>query len=358
MFLVAAGLAAFVPLLQAQSFNELASAPDSKKVGPAVCGSAAEFWAIDTLFKELRLKALPGCVRVDTGACLPGTKNCFHLQGDYSQAGKSLVVSDPGTKSIVALDHLGVYKAHAWNMLGSDTWSGWWKANRAFREMLEQAESEAKSAGKTATTKALLRALPSFRSVLALSVESYNKSLGDELAARLRHVDSDTKAKSVLSLLQILKDSGVADDSEVIPDGQLPGLKVRTLVALRAQLTAYIDLEEEKAEAAAETAAAAREAEEAKRKSALAIIKGDRLTYYNMHLKGWYIYVPGRTRIMQPVEFQQASAMFTCDTNKNQTWEVRGSRFDGDNAVGEQYVATGLGSTCPSSAFRLSAFDQ
>ncbi len=73
---------------------------------------------------------------------------------------------------------------------------------------------------------------------------------------------------------------------------------------------------------------------------------------WSLYRKGWNIYGPGRCPIDKPEDFQQASTLFVCEMNKGGVWEVRGVKFDGDQKIGGNYVATGTGSTCPSSAFR------
>lgn len=87
-----------------------------------------------------------------------------------------------------------------------------------------------------------------------------------------------------------------------------------------------------------------------------AAAKGDRAPYVRMwrYSGGGRVYGPGRTPITTPDQMRTASALYFCSVKQGPvpTWTITGTHFKGDKRTGPDHVDTGVGSDCPSSAYK------
>jgi hypothetical protein len=287
--------------------------------GEIFCGSPEKFEA------QPGWKALPGCSAYD--------------HPDENAEGAALVLNNAKYYMRAVLD---AYDAANWDEVknqhyancisggggGRNTWSSdpeLAAAKPAYDAMCTQIEGALKQYERA--------------SGLMHEIELYYQKLSGSPASTIPPEDID----HIRALLDRADAEGIPRDWRVSgSDGSTPTLE---------NLRAALDPAREKIESARAASKAARDAKFAP----YARVGGDRVAYVERFLGGIVVYGPGGETIEEPDEFAEADALYLCSVDRNYSppvWEVEGTHFEGDKKVGPTYVATGVGSACPSSAFK------
>src|SRR5579872_1407145 len=369
-------LAVFVaPWLHAQSFSE--TVLKTEKHAP-VCGDMKAFHERSTVAN------LPGCVEVENRACPEGASKCINFYPYVLAKSKIELEPAPASISITPIDDLGYYKARFWltsliisrstsfkeklildRSNGADTFDEIWewrehlKALGQLQKEINEALESAK-AGKLPNSQGFIDTFPAYNAWFETwgpQLESKVKSkfletikVLDETSRKKNYIGDVSEARRALNIIRVLTDNGTADDYQILYEDRDLTIQTRTIGPLRTQLTSFLADIEPKAEAQKHQK---QEREQNKWGPYLAVIKGDRLQYLNSYREGWTVFGPERSIIQKPQDFVQARAMYTCYVDeKTLTWSVRGGHFEGDRQIGGDYVATGVGRECPSSAFK------
>ncbi len=331
-----------VGLLMALLWATPAFAFDQRHLTPQVCGSVQQYE------QERIWENLPGCVNVGAEMC--ASDSCVNYGG----------------RAITWDDDTGAFKAmfmQFYNAWDGGEYDDAETAVSIIRSNMNDLVRDTE-AGRVRPSKALRAAWPYFDGHLKyIHVLSQRY---DQVKELMEHI-----AQNYMNILNSLEDSGdnlaqIAASSAArnlqqqlgraekaqIPEGwmvsDVSGKHVLSLADLRKEVGKW--------QATADQRLATVDAQfKAKWAAYDAVVKGDRVRFLEHFKKGTIVFGRGGVRLTRPEQFKTATAMFIClGSNPRQvtpTWEVSGAYFRGDKQTAP-YSDTGVGSTCPTRAFR------
>ncbi len=334
-------LALFVALLWATP----ALAFDQRHLAPQVCGSVQQYQ------QEHTWESLPGCVNVGAEKC--ESENIYSC---ITYGGRAITWDDD-TGSFKGL-FMTFYNAwdggdyedaetavstirSTMNDLVRDTEAGRVRPSKALREAYEYFNDHLKYVhGLTLgydQVKEVMEGINQSYMRIATSLED----AGDNLA----QIVASSEGRNLQKLLDRAAKANIPEGWMV--SGTL-GQKPISLADLRKQVGQWQATSDQRL---ADT--------EAKYKAKWAaydtVVKGDRVRFLEHFKKGTIVFGRGGVRLTTPQQFKTATAMFIClgsdPRQVTPTWEVQGAYFQGDKQTAP-YSDTGVGSTCPTRAFK------
>jgi len=318
---------------------------DERKLAPKVCGSQQQYE------QEKSWESLPGCVNVSDKPCpSENVYACITYRGHA-------VTWDDDTGQFKGA-FMAFYKA--WDTGEYDDAA---VAVDLIRSNMNDLVSDAKS-GRAHPSKALFAAYPlindhliavatlsdSYKSVAKLmdSINQHYMQIHASLGESRDNIHQAIAAGEARGLKQDLERAEKAN----IPAGWMVsgtrGQQPISLADLRKQVGQW--------QGTADQRVAKADAEfKAKWVAYDSVVKGDRVAYLEHYKKGTIVFGRGGVHITTPEQFKAATAMYIClgsdPRQLTPTWEVQGAYFQGDKQT-TPYSDTGVGSTCPTRAYK------
>ena len=318
---------------------------DQRHLTPQVCGGVQQYE------QERIWENLPGCVNV-------GAQKCEE-ENIYS-------CITYGGRAITWDDDTGSFKGlfmHFYNAWDSGEYDDAETAVSLIRSTMNDLVRDTE-AGRAHPSKALREAFPLFNDHLK---HVHGLALRYDQVREVMHQINQSYMLIVTSLedsgdklAQIGASAGVRDLRQALERAEKAQIPEDWMVSgtLRQQPISLADLRKQlvKWQATADQRLAATDAAyKAKWAAYDSVVKGDRVRLLEHFKKGTTVFGRGGVRITSPQQFKTASAMFIClgsdPRQVTPTWEVQGAYFQGDRQTAP-YSDTGVGSTCPTRAFR------